>query len=206
MAGGLVVGGSPGGSRGFKAALYRTDLRECEKYFGVFDTQEQAAQAIAAGIGYAAGGGLHLRRPPDEDSGVHGVTMRRNAVDGQMWRSNIHVNGGKFALGSFDTKEEAAAAFDRAARLHFKEEAKFNFDRKMEADEARREAIQTRVLIQDGRIELIRLRAIDFRIRHGDSKAEAQVYGEAKEREACEYILTQLPIWREAFDKERSYA
>jgi hypothetical protein len=110
--------------RGFKATLYRTDLRECEKYFGTFDTQEQGAQTIAAGIGYAyvASGGLHLRRQTVEDSGFRGVTMRRKAVHGKMWRSNIHVNGGKFALGSFDTntKEEAAAAFDRAARLHFK--------------------------------------------------------------------------------------
>jgi hypothetical protein len=70
----------------------------------------------------------------------------------------------------------------------------------MDADEERREARQTRTLIQDGRIELIRLRAIDVRIRHGDSDAEAQLYGETKEREAREYVLTQWPIWRKTFD------
>jgi hypothetical protein len=31
-----------------------------EKNLGVFDTQQQAAEAIAAEVGYAAGGGLHL--------------------------------------------------------------------------------------------------------------------------------------------------
>jgi hypothetical protein len=32
-----------------------------KKHLGTFDTQKQAAQAIAAVIGNAAGGGLHLR-------------------------------------------------------------------------------------------------------------------------------------------------
>jgi hypothetical protein len=66
--------------------------------------------------------------------------MRSNAVHGKMWLSHIHVNGTKVALGSFDTKEEAAAAFDRAARHHYKEGAKCNFDMKMESDRTRRSA------------------------------------------------------------------
>ena len=85
-----------------------------------------------------------------------------------MWMSNIQVDGTQLALGSFDTKEEAAAAFDVAARHHFKEEAKCNFDMKLEdavsADEARREAIQTRQLIHEGRIDLIKERAIHFKL------------------------------------------
>jgi hypothetical protein len=51
---------------------------------------------------------------------------------GRCGSPHIHVNGTQLALGSFDTKEEAAAAFDGAARRHFKEEAKCNFDMKLE--------------------------------------------------------------------------
>jgi hypothetical protein len=83
---------------------------------GTFDTQEQAAHAIAAEVGYAAGGRLHLRVQPVEDSSYRGVTMRSKAFRGKMWLSHIHVNGTQLALGSFDTKEEAAAAFDVATR------------------------------------------------------------------------------------------
>jgi hypothetical protein len=96
-----------------------------------------------------------------------------------MWVSHIHVNGTKVALGSFDTKEEAAAAFDRAARFHFEEEVKCNFDMEMEdavsADEASREAKQTRQLIHEGRIALIKKRAIDFGLAKGYSEADALV-------------------------------
>ena len=121
---------------------------------------------------------------PVGDSGFRGVTMRSNAVRGKMWLSHIHVNGTHLALGSFDTKEEAAAAFDGAARHHFKEEAKCNFDMKLEdavsADEARREAIQTRQLIHEGRIDLIKERAIHFKLGKGYLPEEAEIYGERK--------------------------
>jgi hypothetical protein len=143
---------------------------------------DQAARAIAAEVGYAAGGGLHLRVQPVGDPGFRGVTMRSNAFHGsKMWMSHIHENGTHLALGSFDTKEEAAAAFDGAAGHHFKEGAKCNFDMEMEdavsADEASREAIQTRQLIHEGRrIALIKKRAIlDFGLGRGYSEAEALV-------------------------------
>jgi hypothetical protein len=75
--------------------------------------------------------------------------MRSNAFHGKMWMSHIHVNGtAHLALGSFDTKEEAAAAFHGAARHHFKEEAKCNFDMKLEdavsAEEAALDADETK--------------------------------------------------------------
>ena len=138
-----------------------------DKYLGTFDTQKQAAQAIAAVIGPAAGGGLHLRVQPVEQPGFRGVTMKSNAVHGKMWKSHIQVDGTQLALGSFDTKEEAAAAFDVAARHHFKEEAKCNFDMETEADVESREAKQTRQLIYEGRINLIKERAIAFGIGKG---------------------------------------
>jgi hypothetical protein len=71
--------------------LYRGAAVGGYQRFGVFDTQEQASQAIAAEIEYAAGGGLYLRRQPVENSGFRGVTMRKNVLHGQMWRSDIYV-------------------------------------------------------------------------------------------------------------------
>jgi hypothetical protein len=175
----LLYKGVSASGRRFVARYHFPD-REGPAYqhFGTFDTQEQAAQAIAAEVGYAAGGGLHLRVQPVEDPGFRGVTMRSNAFHGEMWMSHIHANGSQLALGSFDTKEEAAAAFDGAVRFRFKEEAKCNFDMEMEddavsADEASREAKQTRQLIHEGRIALIKKRAIAFGLRKGYSEADA---------------------------------
>jgi hypothetical protein len=68
---------------------------------------------------------------------------------------------------AFDTKEEAAAAYDSAARLHYGQNAFCNYATQMDAEEAIREAKDTRVLINDGRMELI-----------------SERYGEAKQQEA----------------------
>jgi hypothetical protein len=51
---------------GYLPSTYNGNI---DKYLGTFDTQKQAAQAIAAVIGPAAGGGLHLRPQPVEQSG-----------------------------------------------------------------------------------------------------------------------------------------
>jgi hypothetical protein len=130
-----------------------------------------------------------------------------------MWKSHIHVNVKQLALGSFDTKEEAAAAFDGAARRHFKEEAKCNFDMEKEdavsADKASREAIQTRQLIHEGRIALIKKRAIYFGLGKGYSEEEALVYGDRNQLGAYKYIVypyamhCALPIWERIFEREK---
>jgi hypothetical protein len=137
--------------------------------------------------------------------------MRSNAFHGKMWMSHIHANGTHLALGSFDTKEEAAAAFDGAAGHHFKEGAKCNFDMEMEdavsADEASREAIQTRQLIHERRAAHCahqKTRNSRFRTWQGVFGSRgASRYGERKQLEAYQYILTQLPIWTRNFEKEK---
>jgi hypothetical protein len=52
--------------------VFNIDMQcKTERHLGTFDTQEQAAQAYAAVTGPAAGGGLHLRPQPVEQSGFY---------------------------------------------------------------------------------------------------------------------------------------
>ena len=61
-----------------------------------------------------------LRR--DNRSGYKGV--KRNAL---RWIARIRIDRKLIHLGSFATKEDAARAYDNAARQHFGEFAKLNF-------------------------------------------------------------------------------
>lgn len=58
-------------------------------------------------------------------SGYKGVTLD---VASGLWRAQIRLNGRKTNLGRFPTKEEAAAAHDRAAIASFAEFAVTNTD------------------------------------------------------------------------------
>jgi HNH endonuclease/AP2 domain len=58
------------------------------------------------------------RRNP---SGFKGVSRARS-----KWRATIGVNGRSIHLGTFSTPEEAAAAYDKAARLYHREFARTN--------------------------------------------------------------------------------
>ena len=56
-------------------------------------------------------------------SGYRGVSRRS---DGR-WRVRLHVDGKEIALGGFDTPEEAAHAYDRAACELLGDRARLNF-------------------------------------------------------------------------------
>jgi hypothetical protein len=84
----LLYAGVYRGNARFQARSFNLYNGNIDKHLGTFDTQEQAAQAIAAHVGYAAGGGLRLRVQPVEESGFRGVTMpaselfnRQQAID-----------------------------------------------------------------------------------------------------------------------------
>ena len=66
--------------------------------------------------------GVALRR--DNRSGFRGVTWAKRA---QQWQAEIQVAGKRQFLGYFDVKEDAARAYDAAARDAFGEFAQFNF-------------------------------------------------------------------------------
>ena len=59
----------------------------------------------------------------DNTSGYKGVKLRWNS---DTWVSRIHVKGNEVFLGYFLTKDEAALAYNGAAKKYFGEYAKLN--------------------------------------------------------------------------------
>jgi hypothetical protein len=120
-----------------------------QHYLGVFGTKEQAAHAYdeaarmhrqEAPLNFtsteegakaaAQTEAKHAREAPAPASGprarpasgFYGVSAR-----GKRWKASISYGGKQHYLGVFDTKEQAAHAYDEAARTHKKEEAPLNF-------------------------------------------------------------------------------
>lgn len=61
-------------------------------------------------------------------SGYRGVMERKDCVGPNKWRARINVDGVKKTIGHYSTAQEAARAFDRAARTYFGEfSGKLNF-------------------------------------------------------------------------------
>lgn len=66
----------------------------------------------------------HKRRSKANTSGYKGVCTSRA---GKPWRAQITIEGRSRSLGQYNTKEEAARAYDAAAIAHFGEFATLNF-------------------------------------------------------------------------------
>lgn len=66
----------------------------------------------------------NLEKRPSNTSGYKGVTWYKRH---QKWRAYIRVNYRQLTIGHYPTPEEAALAYDAAAREHFGEFAHLNF-------------------------------------------------------------------------------
>lgn len=64
------------------------------------------------------------RKQRGATSEFRGVSWHRGD---RRWRARIHVDGVNFGLGNFVSQEDAARAYDEAARKHFGEFASPNF-------------------------------------------------------------------------------
>ncbi|SRR6266487_4017407 len=106
---------------------------------GFFDTAEQAAFAYDKAALEIYGRSARLNHPIEQvlawtppvrllrktnTSGYRGVKQI-----GKRWSAAIHTSGQRFHLGMFDTAEEAAKAYDKAAWEAYGERAILNFPR-----------------------------------------------------------------------------
>ena len=109
------------------AAAYDTAAEQHQsEYSGVVYNFESAEAGDAAAAMPTPRLETTAQRPrPMTKSGYYGVY-----ANGSKWQAQIHYTGKTHSLGTFRTKEEAAAAYDTAARQHKSGEsgAVFNFE------------------------------------------------------------------------------
>lgn len=63
----------------------------------------------------------------DQPQGEHGSGFRGVTLNYNRWQARITINGTRHHLGYYDTPEEAAKAYDEAARTHHGRFARLNF-------------------------------------------------------------------------------
>jgi hypothetical protein len=101
--------------------------REGENQLLNYDTIEEAEEAAAqARVEY--GPSRQRARPPSGYYGVH--------AKGKLWQAKIMFGGETHHLGPFDTKQEAALAYDTEARTSGGRKHMLNYDTIAEAEES----------------------------------------------------------------------
>jgi hypothetical protein len=108
-----------------------------------FEAAEEAAAEAEAEHTLVHGMGAKSKKPRPP-SGFHGVYANK-----KRWRAQITYGGKKYCLGSFDTKQEAALAYDTAAREHGGGKKPLNYDSIEAAEEAAAEAEAEHTLVHD---------------------------------------------------------
>jgi hypothetical protein len=101
-------------------------------YIGCFDDEEEAARAYDRAARKHRGDKATLNFPAEGEKGV--LDSKRSKYRGvywdksnSKWKAQIHQAGKRHSLGSFDDEEEAARAYDRAAKVHYGDTATLNF-------------------------------------------------------------------------------
>jgi hypothetical protein len=116
------------------ALAYDREARQCGKdkllnYESIKAAEEAAVQAQAEVFAAALCAGP-LQPKPRPPSGFYGVTANK-----KRWEAQIYYDSKKHHLGTFDTKQEAALAYDREARQYGKGK-QLNYESIKAAEEA----------------------------------------------------------------------
>jgi hypothetical protein len=102
-------------------------------HLGSFKDEEEAARAYDGAARAHHGEKAQLNFPAEGESGhrksskYRGVNWKKS---NSKWVAVIRNDGKQHHLGCFDDEEEAARAYDRAARTHHGEKAQLNFPAK----------------------------------------------------------------------------
>jgi hypothetical protein len=111
----------------WKAAIYYDGKKHC---LGYFEDEEEAARAYDQTARAQHGEKAQLNFPAEGESGSRKSSQYRGVnwnTTRNKWVANIYYDGKQHFLGSFEDEEEAARAYDRAAKVHKGEGAQLNF-------------------------------------------------------------------------------
>jgi ribonucleotide monophosphatase NagD (HAD superfamily) len=111
-------------------------------YESIKAAEEAAAEAQVPIFADALCAGPQQPKPRPA-SGFFGVSAIR-----KRWTAYIHYNNKQHNLGSFDTKQEAALAYDRKA-MQYGEDRQLNYESIKAAEEAAAEAQAEHILVHD---------------------------------------------------------
>jgi hypothetical protein len=112
-------------------ALIRDDGKR--HYIGCFEDEEDAAKAYDRAARAKHGKKAQLNFPAEGESGSRQSSKYRGVCwkkGDKKWLAQIRYDGKQHRLGTFEDEEEAARAYESAARAHKGKKAQLNFSTK----------------------------------------------------------------------------